>query len=442
MGRIEKTVFISYRRTNLPWALSIYQNLTSRGYDVFFDYENINSGDFEQIILGNIRARAHFLVVLTPSALERCENSNDWLRREIETAIDEKRNIVPLFLEGFNFGSPSIAKYLTGRLEVLKSYNGLNIPADYFNEAIERLCNRFLSISLDAVLHPVSAKVQKAVQSQQTSANKARQVKGRELTAQEWFEQGKKNLLYENYEEAIHCYTETIQLELNNAEAYNNRGAARRGIGDFDGAIIDCSEAIRLKPDCTDAYVNRGNARQDKNDLEGAIDDYNEAINIKPNNANAYFNRGFARGKKGDKDGELEDYNESIVFKPNFADSYSHRSAVYHERGDLDKAIEDANKAILLKPDLSEAYNNRGIAYQDRGDEDKALNDFAKAILLKPNNAHPYFNRAKIMAKRGNYHLAIEDLKTYLNVGGGTQNRNQTEVEEFINAIILLSDPE
>ena len=34
MGRIEKTVFISYRRTNIPWVLAISQSLTYHGYDV------------------------------------------------------------------------------------------------------------------------------------------------------------------------------------------------------------------------------------------------------------------------------------------------------------------------------------------------------------------------------------------------------------------------
>ncbi len=66
MERIEKTVFISYRRTNVPWALAIYQHLTHHGYDVFFDYTGIASGDFERVILGNIAARAHFLVLLLP----------------------------------------------------------------------------------------------------------------------------------------------------------------------------------------------------------------------------------------------------------------------------------------------------------------------------------------------------------------------------------------
>src|SRR5947199_10514598 len=106
MARIEKTVFISYRRTNVPWALAIFQNLTHHGYDVFFDFNGIASGDFEQVIIENIKARAHFLVLLTPSALERCGDSGDWLRREIETAFETRRNIVPLMLEGFDFATP------------------------------------------------------------------------------------------------------------------------------------------------------------------------------------------------------------------------------------------------------------------------------------------------------------------------------------------------
>jgi hypothetical protein len=35
MGRIEKTVFISYRRANLPWALFIYRDCSgSHGYEI------------------------------------------------------------------------------------------------------------------------------------------------------------------------------------------------------------------------------------------------------------------------------------------------------------------------------------------------------------------------------------------------------------------------
>ena len=277
MGRIEKTVFISYSRTNIPWALAIYQNLTAHGYDVFFDYDSIASGDFEQVILGNIRARAHFLVVLPPSALERCVNSDDWLRREIETALDEKRNIVPIFLEGFDFGSPSISKYLTGKLETLKKYNGQNVPAGFFDEAMGKIRDKFLNVPLEAVLHPVSATVQKEVKKQQVAASGATQVKEKELTAQEWAEKGYKS---NDLDEQIHCYTEAIRLKPNYALAYFNRGIACKAKGDLDGAIKDYNEAIRIKPDYVLAYRGRGVAWDNKGDYRSAIADYQKSLEL------------------------------------------------------------------------------------------------------------------------------------------------------------------
>jgi hypothetical protein len=48
MGRIEKTVFVSYRRRDEPWALAIFGDLTHHGYDVFIDYDGLGGGNFER----------------------------------------------------------------------------------------------------------------------------------------------------------------------------------------------------------------------------------------------------------------------------------------------------------------------------------------------------------------------------------------------------------
>jgi TIR domain len=210
MERIDKTIFISYRRTNFPWALAIFQNLTQHGYDVFFDYNGIASGDFERVILGNITARAHFLVLLTPSALERCGEPADWLRREIETALANQRNIVPLMLEGFDFGTPRIASQLTGTLAALKHCNGLSIPPEYFQEAMDRLRGRYLNVPLDAVLHPASVSAQRAATEQKAAAETAPAVLKKELTAQQWFERG---FVAANTDETLRFYSEAIRLK-------------------------------------------------------------------------------------------------------------------------------------------------------------------------------------------------------------------------------------
>lgn len=173
MARIEKTVFISYRRKDQYAGLAVYQDLTSRGYDVFLDYTSIPSGDFEQNIVSNIRARAHFILILTPTALDRCSEAGDWLRREVETAIDEKRNIIPLFFDGFNFNSPAVVEKLTGKLALLSRYNGLDVPSGYFMEAMERLRSRYLNVPLTVVLHPMPTEVKEVVKGEQIAADKA-----------------------------------------------------------------------------------------------------------------------------------------------------------------------------------------------------------------------------------------------------------------------------
>lgn len=171
--RVEKTVFLSYRRASFPWAVAIYQSLTQNGYDVFFDYKGIDSGDFELTILQNIRARAHFVVLLTPTALERCGDTDDWLRKEIEEAIDCRRNIIPLMLENFDFRARAILPQLIGRLGLLKSYNGLTVPSEYFDAAMEKLRDRFLSVPMEAVLHPASDHARRAAEEQKSAADNA-----------------------------------------------------------------------------------------------------------------------------------------------------------------------------------------------------------------------------------------------------------------------------
>ena len=285
MSRIEKTVFISYRRTNFFGALAIYQDLTQHGYDVFFDFQGIASGDFEQVILENIRARAHFLVLLTPSALERCGDPGDWLRREIETALEARRNIVPLMLEGFDFSTPSIASQLTGQLALLRRYNALDVPARYFAAAMSYLREKYLNAALYSVPHPASAPAQQAAEAQQAAAGAAPAVGQEELTAQTWFEKGF-NAADPN--EKIRCYTEAIRLKPDFAEAYNNRGNARADKGDLDGALADYAEMLRLKPDFAEAYYNRGNTRCNRGDLDGALADDAEAIRLKPDFAEAW----------------------------------------------------------------------------------------------------------------------------------------------------------
>ena len=97
-----KTVFLSHRRDEHGKALAhvLNRELTTRGYDVFLDVNEMESGPWAAQLVREVSDRAHFLLLITPGALERCSDPAGWVRKEFEQAVQTGRNIVPIFGEG------------------------------------------------------------------------------------------------------------------------------------------------------------------------------------------------------------------------------------------------------------------------------------------------------------------------------------------------------
>jgi TIR domain len=136
-----------YRLHLLPAAalleirLLLFKDLTTHGFDVFMDVGSINSGEFEHVIFSQIEAREHFIVLLEPGSLDRIGEEGDWMRREIAHALDHRRNVVPVFTDGFKFHRDLV---LPADVARLAGFNGVSIPPEYVDKAMERLRNRFL----------------------------------------------------------------------------------------------------------------------------------------------------------------------------------------------------------------------------------------------------------------------------------------------------------
>lgn len=412
MKLIEKTVFISYRRANAPWAIAINQYLTNSGYDVFIDFWSIRSGDFEQIITQSILASAHFLVLLTPSAIERCTEPNDWLRREIEIALYSKRNIIPIFLENFDFGDPATYEYLTGDLENLRKYNGLPIHVEYFPEGMERLCNQFLDVPLDDVkhpkLHPVSSEIQQKISEQKQIISKLTPIDEKELLAQKWFERA---FTEKTQETKIITYSKAIEYDPTFSSAYNNRGNSYSRLQIYDEAIKDYNKAIELDPLNEWAFNNRGVLFSEINQIEKAIKDFNQAVKINPTFAFAYNNRGAIHYELNQFEIAIEDFNKAIRLNPEFAQAYNNRGACYYELNHLNKADEDFNRAIELTPNDFDFYNNRGELFNKLGKYEKANENFDMSLKLKPDHAKAYFNLGISYSQLKQQEKAIENFR-------------------------------
>lgn len=125
----------------------------------------------------------------------------------------------------------------------------------------------------------------------------------------------------------IRTIFQSLKINPDNAEGYNNRANYRYDMGDYEGAIADYSEALKLNPDDIDSLFNRANARYDLGDKEGAIEDYNQVIKINPDDADAYFYRGSFRSELGDKLGAVEDFQKATELYRKLGKLVEHRNA-------------------------------------------------------------------------------------------------------------------
>ena len=131
-------VFISYRRKGADKdALLLKMALEQRGYTVFYDLESISKGYFNEQILKNIEECTDFLVMLPPGGLDRCNNEEDWVRKEIVHARKCNKNIIPIMLDGFAF-----PENLPEEINFLRYLQAANLKTELFADrvdAIERL---------------------------------------------------------------------------------------------------------------------------------------------------------------------------------------------------------------------------------------------------------------------------------------------------------------
>jgi len=131
----KEQIFISYRRDGGDViARLICESLKYEGYTVFYDYDSIQNGVFSDRITDAIRHCTDFVLVLSPHALDRCVNEDDFVRREIRCALEHKKNIILVFLDGFEF-----PQCLPEDIAPIRQYNGFYYYNSYHQAGIEKI---------------------------------------------------------------------------------------------------------------------------------------------------------------------------------------------------------------------------------------------------------------------------------------------------------------
>lgn len=140
-------VFISYRRDKGKYiARGLQLALEKLGLKVFFDMEELTDGKFNEKIYTAIDRSKNLVFLMTEGALDRCVNDGDWIRNELEHAVEKGVNLVPIAPTGTPIRFPEGLPEKLAPLRFLE-VSELNLEK-LFKQSLIAISTRFKGVAI------------------------------------------------------------------------------------------------------------------------------------------------------------------------------------------------------------------------------------------------------------------------------------------------------
>jgi tetratricopeptide (TPR) repeat protein len=234
--------------------------------------------------------------------------------------------------------------------------------------------------------------------------------------AQKLYQQGVSRYEAGKFQEAVEDFTQAIELDSQNALAYNRRGDTFYRLGDYQKAQADSSKAILLNPQDANAYYDRGFSFYELGKYQEALADYTQAIKLDAKNPFFYYGRGLTRIKLKDNKKAIGDFSKAIAVKPDYSEAYLERGILRRRLKLEQAAIHDFDAVIGINPSDAKAYYQRGLTQAANQQKDAAIKDYTNAISINPKYIEAYLNRGDIYSDQGKQLEATEDYNKVLQI--------------------------
>jgi len=191
--------------------------------------------------------------------------------------------------------------------------------------------------------------------------------------------------------EAERLYSEILEVEPDQIDALNNRGAALASLGRDEEALASLRKAIEVKPDHVEAHYNYGSSLRNLGRYRQALASFERALALRPDYVKAHNNRGAVLEAMNRLEPALAAYERALAIEPEFAEARGNRMRVLCLLERSDEAVASLGRRLARYPNDAQSYFERGRIYLDLNRNDGAVSDFQKALALKPDLAEARF---------------------------------------------------
>ncbi|GAB4531969.1 MAG: hypothetical protein Tsb0014_15970 [Pleurocapsa sp.] len=202
-------------------------------------------------------------------------------------------------------------------------------------------------------------------------------------------------------EKAADCWYEAFSLEPNNATSQDHYylGKTLWQQEKIEKAIACFRRTIQLKPEFSDVYFSLGAIFKAQKHIEESKSCYLQAVKYDPHNFQGYFYLGQIATEQENWQQASDYYQKTVVLKPNFWEASYNLAETLSKQERWAEAANAYRQAISLKSDFSWAYHNLAYALQQQEKWSEAANAYRQAISLKSDFYWSYYNLGDTLSK-------------------------------------------
>ncbi len=219
--------------------------------------------------------------------------------------------------------------------------------------------------------------------------------------------------------QAEQIYGQVINLDSNNADAFNLLGLIEFQTGRLAAAEQHISKAVRLGQKTASYRNNLGLVLHAAGKLQDAEIHYRKAVQLQPDYAEAHYNlANCLRDRKKSKEAE-QHYRRALHFKPDYADAYNNLGLLLINLERYREAEPLFQQILLMQTANAPACNNLGIIAQKLGRYEEAQAHYQKALQLNAGYAQAHNNLGNVLADMNRFPDAQAHLQKALQLDRG-----------------------
>ena len=199
-------------------------------------------------------------------------------------------------------------------------------------------------------------------------------------------------VLLEQYADADHWFTRSLEFNPNNSQGWYYLGRAKYSENRFEEAISAFKQCLKFDPRDIKAEDNLGLSYQALGRVNEALAAYRDAIAWQTHTLEKYPGPFLDLGSLLLEQNQVQDaisyLRQAVEISPQESRAHEQLGKAYSRLNELEKAQEELEKAVALVPDSAPVHFMLGQVYRKRGLTEKAKLELERGAALEESRQH------------------------------------------------------